>query len=73
MQKQNSYHNSRSSEPTNEEVAVLAYSFFESEGRPEGRELEHWLCAKEQLSKAAKSPAQPKAAMSSKPSLRAKR
>jgi hypothetical protein len=39
-------------EPTNEEVAALAYSIWEQEGRPEGRDLEHWRAAEAQLRQA---------------------
>jgi hypothetical protein len=38
--------------PTNDEIARVAYSFFETEGKVDGRDLEHWLCAEEQLAKA---------------------
>jgi|SRR6185437_16109337 len=51
MHKHNSRHNSHPAEPTNAEIAKLAYSFFEAAGRLEGHDLEHWLRAKEQLSK----------------------
>jgi hypothetical protein len=30
---------------TNEEIAALAYSIWEQEGSPEGRDVEHWLQA----------------------------
>ena len=42
-------------EPTNEETAALAYSFFEASGRLNGHDLEHWLRAKEELSKSGSS------------------
>ena len=32
--------------PTTDHVARLAYLFWEQEGRPQGREVEHWLQAK---------------------------
>ena len=51
MSKHNSRHNSRFAEPSNEEIARLAYSFFETEGRADGHDVEHWLRAKKQLSK----------------------
>jgi hypothetical protein len=35
--------------PTREEIAACAYSIWEQEGRPEGREVEHWLAAEIQL------------------------
>lgn len=47
----NSEHNSRPAESMNDEIARLAYSFFESEGRLEGHDLEHWLCAEKQLAR----------------------
>jgi len=33
----------------NDEIERLAHSIWEKEGRPEGRSLEHWLMAEEQL------------------------
>jgi len=36
-------------EPNREEIAAAAYSIWEQEGRPEGRDLEHWLRAKTQV------------------------
>jgi len=47
----NSDGNSQAAEPTNEQIAALAHSFFEADGQQNGRVLEHWLRAKEQLSK----------------------
>ena len=52
MHKHNTRHNSHPAEPTHEEIARLAYSFFEAEGRLDGHDLEHWVRAREQLSKA---------------------
>jgi len=37
-------------EPSNEEVARLAYSFFENDGYSHGHDVAHWLKAKEILS-----------------------
>jgi hypothetical protein len=51
MSKQNLKQNTHHAEPANEEIAALAYSFFEIEGRLGGHDLEHWLRAKQQLSK----------------------
>jgi hypothetical protein len=34
---------------TNEQVAALAYAIWIDRGRPEGRDLEHWLEAERQL------------------------
>jgi Protein of unknown function (DUF2934) len=36
-------------EPTNEEIAAVAHCIWEHEGRPEGRDLEHWLKAETQI------------------------
>ncbi len=36
-------------EPTNEEIAALAHSIWEQQGRPEGCDVEHWLTAEAQL------------------------
>jgi hypothetical protein len=36
-------------EPTNEQIAALAHSIWEQEGRPEGRAVEHWLMAELQI------------------------
>lgn len=55
MSKQNFKQDTRHTEPTNEEIAALAYSFFEIEGRLGGHDLEHWLRAKQQLSKGCSS------------------
>jgi hypothetical protein len=37
--------------PRHELIAECAYSIWEKEGRPNGRELTHWLQAEAQLSK----------------------
>ena len=37
------------SEPTCDEIASLAHAIWEQEGRPEGREVDHWLSAERQL------------------------
>ena len=29
-------------EPTREEIAICAYSIYEAEGRPQGKDREHW-------------------------------
>jgi hypothetical protein len=42
---------SGAAEPSNAEIGVVAYSFFEAAGRLDGHDIEHWLRAKEQLSK----------------------
>jgi hypothetical protein len=36
-------------EPTVEEIAAYAYKLWEAEGRPHGRDLDHWLQAKAHL------------------------
>ncbi|MBI5801913.1 MAG: DUF2934 domain-containing protein [Verrucomicrobia bacterium] len=36
-------------EPTHDEIALCAMSIWESEGRPQGREVEHWLLAEARL------------------------
>ena len=51
MSKQYLKQDTHPAEPANEEIAALAYSFFEAGGRLDGHDLEHWLRAKEQLSK----------------------
>ena len=35
--------------PTHDEIAQLAYSLYESRGREEGREVEDWLRAEQEL------------------------
>lgn len=35
--------------PLRQEVERRAYELWETEGRPEGRDLEHWLAAERQL------------------------
>jgi hypothetical protein len=39
------YTSSPTDEPTSEEIAAAAHAIWEQEGRPDGRELEHWLKA----------------------------
>lgn len=41
--------NKQSAKPAHEEIAARAYAIFEERGRPEGRDLEHWLEAEAQL------------------------
>ena len=36
-------------ETSDQKIAAVAYSIWEQEGRPEGREFEHWLRAKTQI------------------------
>jgi len=35
--------------PTEEEIAICAHRIYESEGRPQGKSMEHWLQAEAQL------------------------
>ncbi|MFA6560559.1 MAG: DUF2934 domain-containing protein [Verrucomicrobiia bacterium] len=35
--------------PTPDEIAVCAFAIWEKEGRPHGRDVEHWLQAEAQL------------------------
>ena len=36
-------------QPVDDLIAALAYTIWAQEGRPEGREVEHWLQAETQL------------------------
>ncbi len=36
-------------EPTQEEIAALAYRYWELEGRPQNRQVAHWLLAEAAL------------------------
>ena len=36
-------------EPTHDDIALWAVTIWEEEGRPQGRELEHWLLAEARL------------------------
>jgi hypothetical protein len=38
---------SNPTEPGEEEIAALAHAIWEDEGRPEGRDKEHWFMARE--------------------------
>jgi hypothetical protein len=42
-----------SSTPTHEQIAARAYEIFVERGRPQGRDLDHWLEAEAQLRAAA--------------------
>jgi hypothetical protein len=64
--------------PTEQEIKQLAHTLWEQEGRPEGRDVEHYLAAKQILEEqeaAQKRPKAPrtKAAKSAKPSKRSPR
>ena len=39
--------------PTSEEISARAYEIWEAEGRPEGRDKEHWFRAKQLLAEKA--------------------
>jgi hypothetical protein len=39
----------RRSYPAHDEIALLAYSLYESRGREEGQEMEDWLRAEQEL------------------------
>lgn len=41
--------NNERSEPTHDEIAACAYLIWVQEGRPEGRDKEHWYQAETQL------------------------
>jgi len=43
--------------PTHEEIAICAQGIYEREGRPQGREMEHWLAAEKQLTSERKAAA----------------
>ncbi len=36
-------------EPTADEIAAYAYKLWEAEGRPDGKDVDHWLQAKAHL------------------------
>lgn len=40
------------SEPTHDEIAAYARAIWEADGRPQGRDLEHWLMAEAHLRRA---------------------
>ena len=40
--------------PTHDEIAARAQRIYESEGRPQGRALQHWLQAEAELTVASK-------------------
>jgi hypothetical protein len=42
---------SRNGSPTREEIALCAHQIWEQAGRPDGRDMEHWLQAEAQLRK----------------------
>lgn len=43
-------HGNGASQPTHEQVRAAAYLNYLNEGCPEGRALQHWLAAEQQLS-----------------------
>lgn len=44
------------------EISLRAYQIWEAEGKPDGKDFEHWLRAKAELVPAAATPAAKKAA-----------
>lgn len=44
-------------EPTHDEIALCAMTMWVEEGRPEGRNLEHWLLAETRLRQACRTDA----------------
>jgi hypothetical protein len=50
MSKRNLRFESGAAGPSNQEIAVVAYSLFEAAGKLDGHDLEHWLRAKDILS-----------------------
>lgn len=48
---------SRNGSPTREEIALCAHQIWEEAGRPDGRDLEHWLQAEARLQKTRPAPA----------------
>jgi len=67
--------------PTEEQIRQLAHSLWEQDGRPEGKDVEHYLAAKQILEKQeaaqkparARRPAAPKSAKARTRSPRAKK
>ena len=47
---------SQTARPTAEETAVLAYTIWEQEGRPHGRDFDHWVQAEVLLKDASQQP-----------------
>jgi hypothetical protein len=40
--------------PSRDEIARLAYYFYEARGRRDGQDLEHWLAAERELTRHAR-------------------
>ena len=40
--------------PSQKDIAALAYEFWEIDGRPDGKDVQHWLLAEENLKLARK-------------------
>jgi len=59
--------------PTEEKIRRLAHTLWEQEGRPEGRDVQHYLAAKEILEQQETVRNRPKASKSSKPRTRSPR
>lgn len=65
-----------SPEPTHEEISACAQRIYETEGRPQGKAMEHWLRAETQLRAERKvhaSPPQKRAAKAAPPANAAER
>jgi len=56
--------------PTEEKIRQLAHTLWEQEGRPEGRDVQHYLAAKEILEQRENARKSPKASKLSKPRTR---
>ncbi|KPK47008.1 MAG: hypothetical protein AMJ77_04475 [Dehalococcoidia bacterium SM23_28_2] len=52
--------------PTEEQIKKLAHSLWEQEGRPEGRDMQHYLAAREILQQREGNRKRPKASKASK-------
>ena len=59
--------------PTEEQIKQLAHSLWEQEGRPAGKDVEHYLAAKQTLQKQEAARKRPKAPRSPKPRTRSPR
>jgi len=59
--------------PTEEQIKQLAHTFWEQEGRPAGRDVQHYLAAKETLEQQEAAQRRPKVPRSPKPRTRSPR
>jgi hypothetical protein len=53
--------------PTHDEIAAAAQHIYESEGRPQGKAMDHWLRAESQLTAQRKSDAESSPQTQAKP------